>query len=160
LDPVTYTDNCDAGTLMPATVTLTHGLHIPFTEIAAGCANPFTGKYTWTATDKCGNKNSESIIPTVDDTEGPTIVDPPGDQGFKCKSGLDAYKVPKVTFHDTFDGETVVDATAGYPTTLAISLGASIISPRNILGLRWISAATQQYLTPLPPRSLISRLLP
>jgi hypothetical protein len=61
---VTAKDNCDANVQVTLTPVLTTGT----------CANRFTLRRTWTATDSCGNSASGSQLITVFDNTPPTIT--------------------------------------------------------------------------------------
>jgi len=61
---VTAKDNCDSNVQVTLTPVLTAGT----------CANRFTLRRTWTATDSCGNSNSKSQLITVFDNTPPTIT--------------------------------------------------------------------------------------
>ena len=72
---VTATDNCDAS------VTLVHGA--PVTTLLA-CSGKYDVRFTWTATDDCGNTATAIQIFQVRDTTGPVFTLVPGPKTFRC----------------------------------------------------------------------------
>ena len=71
---VTYTDNCDEGSTIPADVSVT-GTDVKLDGIVEGCTNKCIRTYTLTATDSCSNLATETPAKaTFSDTEGPTLT--------------------------------------------------------------------------------------
>jgi len=72
---LTAHDNCGA-----ATVAL---VRTPLDD-SDNCPNTFQERWTWTATDACGNTANHSIIVSVVDTTPPQIVNAPEDETVSC----------------------------------------------------------------------------
>src|SRR5262249_14347942 len=76
--------------------------------IPGTCANSFTIKRTYTATDSCGNSSSQTQTITVNDTTAPVISSIPGDVTVQCASAVPAANDGAVSATDNCGGTPVI----------------------------------------------------
>ncbi|MHC5111461.1 MAG: HYR-like domain-containing protein [Planctomycetota bacterium] len=115
--PADVTLECDSLPL-PATVTASDNCSeaiVDFEEFseAGGCSGEAMILRTWTATDDCGNSDSQTQIITLEDTTAPTLIGVPADTTVECDSIPDP---PEVTAEDNCSTPIVTldeDFTAG-----------------------------------------------
>jgi len=91
----TATDNCDAS------------VAISYSEVRADgiCEDSYTLTRTWTATDNCGNTDTEVQVITVEDTTDPVLAGVPANATVEC-SAVPAPAVPTAT--DNCDGNVAI----------------------------------------------------
>jgi hypothetical protein len=95
---VVATDNCGA------TPAITHSDQ----TITGTCANKFTIKRTYIATDACGNSSSQTQTITVNDDTAPAITSIPGDVTVECASAVPAANDGAVVATDNCGGAPII----------------------------------------------------
>lgn len=96
---ITATDNCD---LAPKVV-------YAEAKIPGTCANSYTLRRTWTATDACQNKTSFTQVIKVEDNQPPVLAPPPADVVVHCKEAIPP--MVKLNWTDNCGGSGSVSGT-------------------------------------------------
>ena len=144
---VVATDNCGGA------VVITHSDQ----TIPGSCVNKFVLKRTYTATDVCGNSNSQTQTITVDDTTAPVITSIPADVTVQCASAVPALRMTARSWPLTTAAERSLSPTATKPfpavALTSLSLSAPIRPPTS-------AATAAARPRPLPSTTTQPRSLP